>query len=65
MSEHIPANYNPRDFPQNVKLAADLLAEKIRENGSLREGVRAYNGSKHNPKAQAYREKVFREAAKV
>lgn len=60
--EPLPDNYNPLDLEQNVKWAERKLEDKIREEGSVREGVRAYNGSSWNPKARAYRDRVLQAA---
>lgn len=59
--EELPADYDPLDLAQNVRWAEWKLAEKIQENhGNIAEGVRAWNGSDWNPKAQAYKRRVVR-----
>lgn len=63
--EGLPPNYDPLDLAQNVSWAEMKLKEKIAENGSVREGVRAYNGSSWNPLARAYRDKVLKYAGRV
>ena len=66
MSNYRPDGYDRYDLKQNVDLAELVLAEKIEENGGkLSAGVRAYNGSRANPKAGAYRDRVLREAKRI
>lgn len=65
LPENLPADFDPFNLPENVKRAEELLSEYRQDTGSVREAVRAYNGSSWNPKARAYRDRVMMYAREV
>jgi len=58
-----PKNYDPYNWEQNVKLAEAVLDEKIALTGSLRSGVKAWNGI--GKPADRYRRRVLSHVSNI